>query len=165
MKRNAGSIKFLLFFFWWWPHISLNLWTPFRWKWPYIKSGLVGGPIDPMSSYGDTRHAGHCWMKPRWTHKRCTPYGSPHTCRAICRTCNISTNSPNSAAMWAIQCMLSLNDFLPRAIELIGGVAREGQGYPCCRHDMMMMHDDAILIGQKKKLSVIAAKCKKVLNI
>ena len=69
-------------------------------------------------------------------------YGSPHTGRAkagrpartyIQQLCEDTGCCPED---------------LPRAMNDRGGVAREGQGYPCCQHDMMMM-----ILTKKKKMA------------
>ena len=52
-----------------------------------------------------------------------------------CKSRTTSTNI-HSAAMWGYG-MLSWRP--AKGDERMGGVAREGQGYPCYQHDMMMM--------------------------
>ena len=66
------------------------------------------------------------------THKWCTLM-DPHTWASKGRT--TSTNI-HSATMWGYR-MLSRGP--ARGDERLGKVAREGQGYPCYQHDMMMM--------------------------
>ena len=66
------------------------------------------------------------------THKRCTLM-NPHTWPCKSRT---TRTNIHSAAMWGYG-MLSWRP--TEGDERLGGVAREGQGYPCYQQDMMMM--------------------------
>ena len=70
--------------------------------------------------------------KQGWTHKWCTLM-DPHTWP--CKSRSTSTNI-HSANMWRYG-MLSRRPAW--GDERLGKVAREGQGYPCYQHDMMMM--------------------------
>ena len=89
-------------------------------------------PITKTIQVRRTRHAGHCWRSRDelirdvllWipTHGRANAGRPART--YIQQLCEDTDCCPED---------------LPRANEQQGGVAREGQGYPCCQRDMMMM--------------------------
>ena len=87
-------------------------------------------PITKTIQVRRTRHAGHCWRSR--DEKWCTLM-DPHTWPCKGRT--TSTNI-HSTTMWGYG-MLSRRPAW--GDERWGKVVREGQGYPCYQHDMMMM--------------------------
>ena len=56
-------------------------------------------PITKTIQVRRTRHAGHCWRKQGWAHKRCTPV-DPHIW--MCKSRTTSTNL-HTATMWGTQ--------------------------------------------------------------
>ena len=89
-------------------------------------------PITKTIQVRRTRHAGHCWRS-RDKHISDVLWWTPQT-----RPCKSRTTSTNihSATMWGYG-MLSRRPAWGN--ERKGKAAREGQGYPCYQHDMIMM--------------------------
>ena len=103
------------------------------WRQHPTKHQLYGHlpPITKTIQVKRTRHAGHCWRSR--AHKWWTPM-DPHIWPGKSRT---TSSNIHTSAMWGYR----MYYWRPSGgDDQLGEVAREGQGYPCKRHDMMMIY-------------------------